>query len=115
MDFLRRSGRVSAVVASIGSILQIKPIVTVLEKGKVEAVHRIRTFSKAKDKLKELLDAEGTLDRLAIIHTQNEAGAREFMEEHRSMMPQNTIITEVGPTLGTHIGLNSLGFVSVRK
>ena len=115
MEFLRRSGRVSGVVASIGSILQIKPIVTVLEKGNVEAVHRIRTFNKAKDKLKELLDAEGELDRLAIIHTQNEAGAREFMEEHRDSMPKYTIITEVGPTLGTHIGLNSIGFVSVRK
>jgi DegV family protein with EDD domain len=115
MEFLRRSGRVSGVVASIGSILQIKPIVTVLEKGKVEAVHRIRTFSKAKDKLKELLDAEGELSRLAIIHTLNEAGAREFMEEHKASMPKYTIITEVGPTLGTHIGLNSLGFVSVRK
>ena len=73
------------------------------------------SFNKAKDKLKELLDAEGELDRLAIIHTQNEAGAREFMEEHKASMPKYTIITEVGPTLGTHIGLNSIGFVSVRK
>ncbi|MDQ7025114.1 MAG: DegV family protein [Anaerolineae bacterium] len=115
MEFLRRSGRVSSVVAGIGSILQIKPIVTVQEKGNVEAVHRVRTFSKARRKLKELLDAEGTLDRLAIIHTQNEEGARDFREEHRAVMPENTIITEVGPTLGTHIGLNSLGFVSIRK
>lgn len=115
MEFLRRSGRVSGVVAGIGSILQIKPIVTVLEKGHVESVHRIRTFKKARIKLKELLDAEGALDRLAIIHTQNEESARNFRDEHRAIMPENTIITEVGPTLGTHIGLNSLGFVSIRK
>jgi len=115
MDFLRRSGRVNNVVAGIGSILQIKPIVTVLEGGKVEAVQRIRTFKKAEEKLAELLKEEGAIDRLAIIHTQNEEGARRFIEEHKDLMPQNPIISEVGPTLGTHIGLNSLGFISVRK
>jgi DegV family protein with EDD domain len=115
MDFLRRSGRVNNVVAGIGSILQIKPIVTVLEGGKVEAVQRIRTFKKAEEKLAELLKEEGAIERLAIIHTQNEEGARRFIEEHKDLMPQNPIISEVGPTLGTHIGLNSLGFISVRK
>jgi len=115
MDFIRRSGRVNNVVDGIGSILQIKTIVNVLEGGKVEAVQRIRTFKKAEEKLAELLKEEGAIDRLAIIHTQNEEGARRFIEEHKDLMPQNPIISEVGPTLGTHIGLNSLGFISVRK
>ena len=77
MDFLRRSGRVSTMVATLGSLLQIKPIITVLEDGKVESVHRIRTFKKALGKLREnCWNAEGQLDRLAIIHTQDEDGAK---------------------------------------
>lgn len=115
MEFLRRSGRVNNVVAGIGALLQIKPIVTVMEGGRVESVQRVRTFKNALAKLEELLRAEGSLDRLAIIHTQNEEGAKEFLEQHRSMMPEETIIVEIGPTLGTHIGLNALGFVSIRK
>lgn len=119
MDFLKRSGRVNNVVAGIGSILQIKPILTVLPGGKIESVHRIRTFRKAQEKLAELLKEEGEIDRLAVIHTQNEEGAREFVNEFTSefkhLLPADPIITEVGPTLGTHIGLNSLGFISVRK
>lgn len=115
MDFLRRSGRVNSVVAGIGSLLQIKPIVTVTEQGDVESVHRIRTSKKALSKLADLLRNEGELESLAIIHTMNEQGARDFKAKHADLMPENTIITEVGPTLGTHIGMGSLGFVSVRK
>jgi DegV family protein with EDD domain len=115
MDFLRRSGRVSNVVAGIGSILQIKPILTVVPGGKVESVLRVRTFRKAQEKLAELLKEEGEIDHLAIIHTQDEAAAKEFIAEFKDLMPPNPIVAEVGPTIGTHIGLNALGFVSVRK
>jgi DegV family protein with EDD domain len=116
MEYLRRSGRVSAVVAGIGSILQIKPIVQVIEKGEVISAHRVRTFGKVREKLRDLLAEEkGNLDKLAIIHTANEASARQFIDENKDLMPQEVIVAEVGPTLGTHIGPDALGFVSVNK
>lgn len=116
MEYLRRSGRVSAVVAGIGSLLQIKPIVQVIEKGEVISAHRVRTFKKVRTKLRELLEEErGQLDRIAIIHVANEASAKQFIENNKELLPEDTIIAEVGPTLGTHIGPNSLGFISVNK
>ncbi|MGB7338674.1 MAG: DegV family protein [Phototrophicaceae bacterium] len=116
MEYLRRSGRVTAVAASLGSLLQIKPIVQVIEKGEVVAAHRVRTFNKVRTKLRDLLQEEkGQLDRLAVIHTANEAGAQEFINDNKDLIPENTIIAEVGPTLGTHIGPDALGFVSVNK
>ncbi len=116
MEYLRRSGRVSTVVASIGSLLQIKPIVQVIEKGEVISAHRVRTFKKVRTKLRELLEEErGQLDRIAIIHVANEASAQEFIDTNKDLLPEETIIAEVGPTLGTHIGPDALGFVSVNK
>lgn len=116
MEYLRRSGRVSAVVASIGSILQIKPIVQVIEKGQVISAHRVRTFSKVREKLRDLLlEEKGNLDKLAVIHTANEASARQFIEDNKDLVPAETIVAEVGPTLGTHIGPDSLGFIGVNK
>lgn len=116
MTYLRRSGRVNAVVASIGSLLQIKPIVQVIEKGEVISAHRVRTFKKVITKLRDLLEEEsGQLDRIAIIHTANEDGAKKFIEDNKDILPDETIIAEVGPTLGTHIGPDCLGFVSVNK
>lgn len=116
MEYLRRSGRVTAVAASIGSLLQIKPIVQVIEKGEVVAAHRVRTFKKVRSKLRELLEEErGLLDRIAIIHTADEESAKQFIADNKDLLPDDTIIAEVGPTLGTHIGPNALGFVSVNK
>ncbi len=116
MEYLRRSGRVTAVAASIGSLLQIKPIVQVIEKGEVVAAHRVRTFKKVRSKLRELLEEErGQLDRISIIHTADEASAKQFIADNKDLLPEETIIAEVGPTLGTHIGPNSLGFISVNK
>lgn len=116
MEYLRRSGRVTAVAASIGSLLQIKPIVQVIEKGEVVAAHRVRTFKKVRTKLRELLEEERSLlDRVAIIHTANEESAKQFIADNKDLLPEETIIAEVGPTLGTHIGPNALGFVSVNK
>ncbi|MEO1286835.1 MAG: DegV family protein [Chloroflexota bacterium] len=116
MEYLRRSGRVSNVVASLGSLLQIKPIVQVIEKGEVISAHRVRTFKKVRGKLRELLEEEkGQLDRLCIMHVANQEEAEQFKADNADLMPENVIITEVGPTLGTHIGPDSLGFVSVNK
>jgi len=115
LETLRRSGRISNVIAGIGSFLQIKPIMTVRGAGVVEVVQRVRTFSRAKSKLVDVLREEGELDRAAIIHIQDEAAALEFKEQAKDLLPDNTIVVSVKPTSGIHLGVHSIGFVSVRK
>lgn len=112
MEFLRRSGRVGWAAAGIGALLQIKPLVQVVE-GEVRAAARIRTFGKAVERLQEFIREQGKLDRLAIIHTNNEDGALAMRETLKDILPDDVIITRVGPTLGTHIGPGGLGFASV--
>lgn len=114
MEFLRRSGRVGWAAAGIGALLQIKPLVQVLD-GEVRAAARIRTFGKAVERLQEFVREQGKLDRLAIIHSNNEEGAQAMRESLKDVLPNdnNVIITRVGPTLGTHIGPGGIGFASV--
>ncbi len=115
LETLRRSGRINSVIAGIGSFLQIKPILSVSDVGVVEPVHRVRTFSRAKAKLVDVLKEEGPLDRAAIIHVQDEEAALAFKEQAKHLLPENTIIVSVKPTSGIHLGVNSIGFVSVRS
>lgn len=112
MEFLRRSGRVGWATAGLGALLQIKPIVQVHD-GEVRPAARIRTFNKAVDFLIDSIREQGTLDRLAIVHTDNLDGALEMKERVIDILPKETIIAKVGPTLGVHIGPGSLGFASV--
>lgn len=112
MEFLRRSGRVGWASAGLGALLQIKPILQVVD-GEVRPAARIRTFNKAVDFLIDTVRQQGTLDKLAILHSNYYEGALEIQERIKDILPQETIISNIGPTLGVHIGPGSLGFASV--
>jgi DegV family protein with EDD domain len=114
LEYLKRSGRVSAVVAGVGSLLRIKPIVDVVD-GEVELAHRVRTFSRAVDKLEELLREQMPLDRMTLLEIRNREDAQKFGERVKDIMPEGTGLVRVGPTLGTHIGPGAIGFASLRK
>lgn len=114
LEALRRSGRVNSFISSVGALLQIKPIIEVRD-SQVHPIKRIRTFSKAIDHLYELVAAQAPLDRLVVLHIQNLDGARAFLDRLGDIAPPNTPIVEVGPTLGTHIGIGSLGATTLSR
>lgn len=113
MEYLRRSGRVGWAAASVGSLLQIKPLVEARD-GVVANIARVRTFSKAIDKLVELAQAQAPLERLAILHANNPEGAAIIKERLASIVPAETYILNVTPTIGTHIGPKALGVVTLK-
>ena len=55
LEYLKRGGRISAAQAAIGSVLSVKPIITI-EDGVVETVDRPRTRGKARARLLELFE-----------------------------------------------------------
>ena len=114
LEYLRRSGRVNAISAFAGSILQIKPMLDVHD-GEVDVAERIRTMSKAISRLRELTEAQAPLEHLTILHIENENGANELKESLKGILPQEVITVVAGPTLGVHIGPGSLGVVTIRK
>ena len=111
---MRRSGRVSWAAASVGQLLQIKPIISATE-GSVESIARVRTFARAVDKLVELVHEQGPLDRLALLHANNREGALEMKDRLGSVVPPDTYIINVTPAIGTHIGPMALGVTTLRK
>ena len=112
MEYLRRSGRVNALAASIGSLLKIKPIVSVYD-GDVSPVSRQRTWSRAEQSLRTLTLEQTPLERLAILHIANRAGAENFLASIRDRVPSDTLIIETTPTLGAHVGPGSIGVATL--
>jgi DegV family protein with EDD domain len=113
MEYLRRSGRVGWAAASVGSLLQIKPVVEARD-GVIANIARVRTFSRAIDKLIELAQAEAPLERLAILHANNPEDAVVMKERLASIVPAESYILNVTPTIGTHIGPKALGVVTLK-
>jgi DegV family protein with EDD domain len=118
MEYLKRSGRVPATVAILGSLLSIKPLIE-LKNGEVKAVGAARTTSQANERMSTLLLEDGSLENLAILHTGAEARAREFlnelMQKASQSVPRDILMVNVTTVIGTHVGPNGLGFAVVRK
>lgn len=114
LEYLRRSGRVNTFVASIGTLLQIKPIIEVKE-GIVSTVQRARTLSKATQVLIDLARAQVPLERLAVLHSNFPEGAADLRERLKDIAPPETITGDITTAIGTHLGPGSLGLSYVRK
>lgn len=113
MVYLRRSGRVGWAAAGAANLLQIKPIVSIVGDGVVESTARVRTFGKAVEKMVELALEQAPLDRLALLHTNNLAGAEDMKRQLGNAVPAETYIINVTPVLGTHVGPKALGVITL--
>jgi len=117
LEYLKRSGRVPAAVAMLGSLLNIKPLIE-LTNGEVKSIGMVRTTSQANERMSGFLLEGGTLERLAILHTGAEARAREFlnelMQKSSQSVPRDILMVNVTTVIGTHVGPNGLGFVAVK-
>ncbi len=118
MEYLKRSGRVPATVAMLGSLLNIKPLIE-LTNGEVKAIGAVRTTHQANERMSKFLLEGGTLERLAILHTGAEPRAREFLNElmqtSSQSVPRDILMVNVTTVIGTHVGPNGLGFAAVRN
>jgi DegV family protein with EDD domain len=111
LEYLKRGGRISGARAAIGSMLSIKPIITVID-GHVDTADRIRTRQKARARALELA-TQKPVERAAILHTTNadvEEFAAQFMERSGLGQEQVQVMT-VGPSVGPHLGPGSVGAV----
>jgi DegV family protein with EDD domain len=118
MDNLRRSGRVPTIVTMLGSLLQIKPIIELIN-GEVKPIANVRTTAQANERMLSFLLQIGPLERLAIMHTGAQVRAREFlnamMQKASQSVPRDILIVNVTPVIGTHVGPNGLGFGAVQS
>lgn len=114
MEYLRRSGRVNALAANLGSMLKIKPVISVAH-GEAISIGRLRTWKRALQRLQKLTREQVPLDRLAILHVANRAGAETFLKSIQDIAPSDTLVIETTPTIGTHIGPGSIGVATLSR
>lgn len=110
-EYLRRSGRVHALLAYAGAALNIKPVFA-FRGGKVEQLGRPRSRSRAVDRVVEEIARVGQRGpvRLAVCHA---AVADEASSLHERLVaelsPVEAYVTEFTPLMGAHTGPGLLG------
>ncbi|MCD8373336.1 MAG: DegV family protein [Clostridia bacterium] len=107
LNYLKRGGRVSAISAMAGSMLNIKPVLSFNKEGKLIVTNKIRGMRKA---------FEFTLEKMAkyppstensmifVVHTDAEDDAKtlaDMIEQKFAIKPEMVIM---GPVIGSHVG-----------
>ena len=112
LEFLKRSGRMNAAVAGLGTLLQVKPLLK-MHDGK-PTVERVRTSSNATRRLVELLSELGPLERAALVHTHAPDRAEELRQLTAHLLPPGDVLSlDITPVIGAHIGPGAAGFAVV--
>lgn len=118
LEHLRRGGRVTATSALVGAALAVKPLLVVRD-GEIALLEKVRTFSKALSRLKELvLEAVGDAHvEIAIHHLAAPERAAQLADEVRAAVPRMSqlYVSEVGAVVGAHAGPGLLGVVVWRR
>jgi DegV family protein with EDD domain len=113
LEYLQRGGRIGRARAMAGTLLNVKPILSIRE-GEVVPVKRVRGSQKA---LEEIVDelAEATTDvatlRIGIAHADAPARAEslERMVRERRPSAQIEVVTSLGAVVGAHAGPGTVG------
>ena len=112
LEYLRRGGRVHGLVAGMGGILQLKPLLTMYD-GEADT-ERVRTSARAIKRISEMLRERAPIERLALIYTDNIERAEALLTEIEDVLPTGEVpLVGVTPVIGAHIGPNAAGFAAV--
>ena len=113
LEFLQKGGRIGKAQAWFGSLLSIKPLISVHE-GEVVPVERVRTRSKAIERVYELLKEHLPAEGVAVMYSTQADEAEKLCEYVQESYPQQQIyLSRFGPVLGTYVGPESLAAITL--
>lgn len=117
LEYLRRGGRLSGASAAIGTLANIKPIVTVTPQGAVESVGKGIGIPKAMSMLLDKVKALDIDERFPVIslYTYGEENVAKLEEKAAALGINVTAREQIGSTIGAHVGPGVYGICVVTK
>lgn len=115
LEYLQKGGRIGRAQAFLGSMLGVKPILTIRD-GEAHPVERPRSWDRGVRRLLELVREMGPVRQLAVIYSTDAQRAAVLREQLSDLIPADQLVSaRFGPTLGTYLGPNALGVAFTRE
>lgn len=117
---LRRGGRLSTTSAIAGTVLGVKPILTINSEGKVVLHEKVQGRKKSIktliDKFEQQALSPLTQDNITVLHAdcidEANALAAELQVRYTGL---KVTVTNIGPVIGTHAGPGTIGLIFFGK
>lgn len=111
LEYLRIGGRIGTASALVGSLLQIKPILTVTD-GKTHLLEKVRTKKRALNEIANIFYdniKQFGLGDVIVQHINCKEEALELAKSLEKEIGKKVDICPIGPVIGTHVGPGALG------
>jgi DegV family protein with EDD domain len=113
LDYLERGGRIGPAQALLGTMLRIKPLLTV-EDGDIIPLEKVRTRLMAIEKLVDFVAEFASVEQVAILRSPLANGSDELASQLRERLGPATPkpsfpVIEYDPVLACHVGPDALG------
>jgi DegV family protein with EDD domain len=114
LEYLEKGGRIGKAQALVGSLLRIKPILT-LHEGVAHPVEKVRTRTKGLERLAAITANLAPLEAVGIISSDVAEDTTLIANAMAQHVPKaNLVVSRFGPVLGTYLGPGSLGVAVLR-
>jgi DegV family protein with EDD domain len=116
LEFLRRGGRIGRASSMLGSLLNIKPMITVTN-GEVAPYDRLRTRARGVERLFEIATkSEVPFKRIMVGGAGDATDAETLLARLRPALPETELVLgQIGPVVGVHTGPACLGIATLER
>ena len=113
LEYLQRGGRIGKASALLGTMLRIKPILS-LEDGEVVPIAKCRSLNQSLEKMSSLIAEQGKLTSAALIYNTDPETKDAFKSQLIAAYPGLELVeTTFGPSIGSYVGPNAIGVATL--
>lgn len=109
LEYLEKGGRIGKGAAFMGSLLNVKPLLTVRD-GKVHPLEKVRARARAISRLVEIVEAAHPVCEIGVMHSTTPEEADSLAKRLAPGVPNgNVLVSQLGVVVGTHSGPGLIG------
>ena len=115
LEYLYKGGRIGRAQAFLGSMLKLNPILAI-RAGEILPIARVRTRTKAIERLCEILRDSGVPQEMSVMSTTEPEEAEALAQRLSALFPpQRMYRASIGPSMGTYVGPGAVGVSVIWK
>ena len=109
LEYLARGGRISQLSKRLGNLLQLKPVLH-LEEGRIEVLDKVRTRSKAVQRMLEVFYKEASqAQQVVILHIDAPTEGQQLAQKVQEYYHGPLLLAHCGAVIGSHAGPGTVG------